>query len=132
MADDESSPTAGNGVPAPDKHRGLAPAWKPGQSGNPSGRARGSRNKLGEEFLQALYTDFTEHGAAAIETVRKDKPDAYLKVIASVLPAHINVNLNRDLTDEELDRRIRDLAAALDIGLRIEGPSGREEAESRH
>jgi hypothetical protein len=32
------------------KHRNLIP-FKPGQSGNPRGRPRGARNKLGEDFL---------------------------------------------------------------------------------
>ena len=36
------------------KHRNLIP-FKPGQSGNPRGRPRGARNRLGEEFLAELY-----------------------------------------------------------------------------
>ena len=56
-----------------------------GNSGN-GGRPKGSRNKLGEEFLRALYADFVAHGVEAIERTREKKPDAYLKVIASILP----------------------------------------------
>jgi len=29
--------------------------YKPGQSGNPNGRPKGSRNKLGEAFIAALH-----------------------------------------------------------------------------
>src|SRR6185437_4393246 len=61
-------------------------SWKPGQSGNPAGRAKGSRNKLGEAFIEAMHADFMEHGTQVIETVRVEKPDQYLKVIASILP----------------------------------------------
>ena len=56
------------------KHRGLRPPWKPGESGNPAGRPKGSRNKLSEEFVAEVYADWCEHGAAAIETVRERDP----------------------------------------------------------
>jgi hypothetical protein len=58
-----------------------------GNSGG--GRPKGARSKLGEEFLQALLKDFNEHGAKVIATVREDKPDQYLKVVASILPKEI-------------------------------------------
>ena len=61
-----------------------SPAWQPGQSGNPAGRPIGNRNKLNEKFILALHDDFVQHGAKVIEQVRKDKPDIYLKVIASI------------------------------------------------
>ena len=32
----------------------------PGQSGNPAGRPKGARSKLGETFLKALAEDFDE------------------------------------------------------------------------
>ena len=40
--------------------------------------ARGSRNRLSEEFLEKLYADFAEHGTEAIARVREEKPDQYL------------------------------------------------------
>lgn len=71
-------------------------------SGNKEGgRPKGSRNKLGEAFLDKLYEDFQEHGVEAIQEVRTTKPDAYLKVIAQVLPKQIDANLkpSDELTD---------------------------------
>ena len=65
--------------------------WKPGQSGNPKGRPPGSRNKLGEAFVEALYKDFVEHGAKAIVTCRETKPDAYLMIICKVMPKELNL-----------------------------------------
>lgn len=58
------------------------------------GRPKGSRNKLGEAFLNALHDDFKDHGAEAIVKVREEKPDAYMKVIASILPKEIDLGDN--------------------------------------
>jgi hypothetical protein len=74
--------------------------FKPGQGG----RRKGSRNKLGEDFIQALADDFERHGAEVIERVRVEKPEAYIKVVASLLPKDLNLNVSKydDLTDEQL------------------------------
>lgn len=66
------------------KQRGVP--FKPGQSGNPAGRPKGARNKLGEAFVQALADDFAEHGIAAVERVRAQDPSTYLKIIGNTLP----------------------------------------------
>ena len=82
--------------------------FKPGQSGNPRGRPKGARNKLGEEFLTQLCDDFEVHGAAVIERVRQEDPAAYLRVIASLIPKDIKIDRRpdagplSDLTDEEV------------------------------
>ena len=60
--------------------------FKPGQSGNPDGRPKGTRSKLSEAFLKALSDDFDEHGLDAVQKVRDEKPDAYLNVIGKLMP----------------------------------------------
>jgi hypothetical protein len=93
--------------------------------GNP-GRPKGARNKLGEAFLEAMHDDFEAHGVAAIIKVREEKPDQYLKVIASILPKDLNVNINQmdDLTDDQLIQRIRSLDSAIRPFLDAQGASG--------
>ena len=87
---------------------------RPFQPGNP-GRPKGSRNKLAEAFTQALHDDFMEHGEVVIATVRAEKPDQYLKVIASLVPKDVNLNVNNmdEMTDAELAERIQSLATTL-------------------
>lgn len=96
-----------------DRYRGLKP-FKPGQSGNPAGRAKGSRNALGEDFVAALAEDFAVNGRAAITAVRVDKPDQYLKVIAQVVPkeVHHRVEDLDDLSDDAIEAKLIELLTA--------------------
>jgi Family of unknown function (DUF5681) len=79
-----------------------------GQSGNPAGRPKGSRNKLSEDFVAALYNDFQDHGSAAIAACRAEKPDVYLRIIAGILPkdVHLKVQSLDELTDDQLLRKL--------------------------
>ena len=79
-----------------------------GQSGNPAGRPKGSRNKLSEDFIAALYDDFQNHGSAAIAACRAEKPDVYVRVIASLLPKDVNLTTRNldDLSDDQLMRKL--------------------------
>jgi hypothetical protein len=77
------------------KHRNLVP-FEPGKSGNPAGRPKGARSKLGEDFLKALVADFNAtagkgktNGIEAIRKMRADNPDQYVKVIAGLLPKEV-------------------------------------------
>lgn len=92
-----------------------AAPFKPGQSGNPAGRPKGSRNKLGEDFIAAMCDDFAEHGAAVIAKVRQERPADYLRVVASLLPKELRVDREKsmdEMSDAELMAIIRGTADA--------------------
>jgi hypothetical protein len=101
--------TATNGVNTDEtRNKQNQNRWKPGQSGNPAGRPKGARSKLSESFLKALSEDFDSNGIAVIESVRKDRPHEYLKIVAAVLPKQMQLEdltpkrRAEDLTDDEL------------------------------
>ncbi|MGZ3585313.1 MAG: hypothetical protein ACXVCT_21425 [Ktedonobacterales bacterium] len=94
-------PTAATGLPL-----GLLKAGNP-QSGNPTGRPKGARNRHSENFINAFAQDFERHGSAVIEKVRKERPHDYLKIAASLLTKQSEIETMRtrppsELTDAEL------------------------------
>ncbi len=128
------------GEATPEKHTLCAP-WRPGQSGNPNGRPKGSRNKLGEAFIQDMFDAWqmaTKAGAAqgtqgqkVIADVIEKDPVAFLRSMVAILPKEFEVNVNKydTMSDEQL--RAQFLAAlreARSLGLDI----GAGSAESIH
>ena len=101
------------------------------------GRPKGARNKLGEAFVSDMLADWEEHGAVVIAQVREEKPDQYLKVVASVLPKELNVKVSEldELSDEQLQRQLAHVvaqlaAAGLDL-ITGDGPATGAEQASR-
>lgn len=122
----EASMSADSTAP---KQRGRP--FKPGQSGNPQGRPLGSRHKLGEDLITALAKDFEKHGESVVRMVREEKPDQYLKVIASLLPKEVEIKRTTldGLTDDELSTGLATLRALIASGVRAGGASPSSEGE---
>ncbi len=95
------------GEPMTSNGRNALGQFVRGNSGGP-GRPKGSRNRLGEEFLSDLYVDWMEHGASVIAEVRERNPVAYLRTVAGLLPQQVGITTVREdvrtMTDEELAR----------------------------
>jgi hypothetical protein len=94
----------------------LRPPWQPGQSGNPAGRPKGSRNKLGEQFIQDVYELWQTHGAGALKRMCRSYPNEFVRIVAGLLPKEMHTKSESALTkmsDEELDEAIAALGRQL-------------------
>lgn len=101
---------------------GVATRFQPGNPGRP----KGSRNKLGEAFIEALYDDFEKHGATTIAIARRTDPVQYLKVIASIVPREFihKVEDYDDLDLADLERQLSGAASELRAILEADGGQG--------
>jgi hypothetical protein len=57
-----------------------------GASGNPSGRPKGSKNKLTDVFWRDCCQAWEKHGIAAIETMATEEPVKFVQMFATALP----------------------------------------------
>jgi hypothetical protein len=54
--------------------------------GSSSGRKKGAKNRLHNDFLIALQEHFEQRGKEAIKVAFREDPVQYLKIIASIMP----------------------------------------------
>lgn len=89
--------------------------FKPGNKANPGGKPVGARNRLQGDFMNALAEDFAANGIDAIKVCRTEKPEQYVRIIASLMPKELEVKRPlEDLTDDELAAGVAALQRYLD------------------
>jgi hypothetical protein len=103
----------------------LMPAWQPGQSGNPAGRPIGSRNKLSESVIQDIAADWAIGGPETIARVRMTDPATYFRVVASILPKDVLVNVQQSTPGNLEPEAWATLRRVLDI-IQASAPAGAE------
>lgn len=79
---------------APPKQRTIGIPWKPGQSGNPAGRPRGSRNKLADAFIADLKTVWEEDGIDALRRAAREDAVGFIRVVAGLMPRSLDLNID--------------------------------------
>ena len=87
-----------------------------GGRGNPhyAGRAKGSRNKINQAYIDAFCREFEKYGERVFAEVRKKMPHVWLKLAAELQPKQMQVEHGlSDMTDEQLRERIAELNAAI-------------------
>jgi len=95
------------------KRDNLKPFLK-GECGNPGGKPVGARNRVQGDFLNAIAEDFAQHGREAIQRCRLEKPDVYLRVIASMMPHESETSRPLDgLSDADLEAAVSALKVHL-------------------
>ncbi len=90
--------------------------FKKGESGNPSGRKPGSKNKISEIIREKLSDFIDENIETIVEDFRNMKPSYRWKLFSDILPyvtprlsATANQHSFEKMTDEELNLIIDEL-----------------------
>jgi hypothetical protein len=85
------------GAPA----RVVGRPFKKGTSGNPGGRPRGPRSRMQDLLVEAWIESFTRHGQAAMDKLAVEKPDAFMRLGARLMPRGAERAADLPATDEE-------------------------------
>lgn len=77
----------------------LAPKFQPGNSGNPSGKPRGLRNAVSQQFLGDMLKVWNEAneegnhtGLDAIRIVAKTRPGQFINAMGNLVPREISLD----------------------------------------
>jgi hypothetical protein len=91
----------------------MAKLFTKGQSGNPAGRPKDTRNRLTKKVLEDILAHWNEldpvakmtKGLHALQRAYRDKPVEYVKAVLSVMPKELAIeNVMADMSDADLDQ----------------------------
>lgn len=94
------------------------------------GRQQGLREEISRKFLKALAKDFDQFGEDALTLARENDPLGYCRMIASLLPKELNLDLNQTSALDDLSmEQLQQLASGLEQLVALVG-SGAKPAAS--
>jgi hypothetical protein len=69
-------------------------SWQAGQSGNPNGRPKGTKDAITKAFVDDVTEDWGKNGPAALIAAREKNPGEYCRMVASLLPKDQNLKVD--------------------------------------
>jgi hypothetical protein len=64
----------------------------PGESGNPAGRPKGSKNKLATSFFDDCYAVWLESGKGALQEMVAMDPASFARLVGSQMPKELDID----------------------------------------